>query len=359
MRILIIILLFSFASCDNKKPKYEQLELEANDTQMAEVSTPLKISKQDSTALLKSFKLFCLGLKNEDGILISQLCMQKKSWPRSLNAMLNLPPSFPDFLISSPIKKLYKSDVWYAMQNDTPRIYNNYEKYYLSFATKNVTNKFITGLEHSFEFIKSGDTFKFNDYRSEEVSLQDIYPSIDSITVYFQKSGLSNPPQQEDGYLDRFSNVWYSQILKSLDEPVLYNYKTTDEIYRFTWLRSFHLPVVIRIQKHNFNFSIIVKVLSERIDNEPDDVITNTSESIFFLRWMVFKNKLNKADFWNMPMKDTSAQGNDGAEWVMEGIQNGKYHFVDRWSARGSEFGEACKYLISISGLDIKEKDIY
>ena len=58
-------------------------------------------------------------------------------------------------------------------------------------------------------------------------------------------------------------------------------------------------------------------------------------------------------------MTDVNAQGMDGAQWVMEGLQNGKYHFIDRCSPGRSEFGEACKYLISISGLDIKEKEIY
>lgn len=359
MRNLTIIALLLFASCYTKKLKQKPQEIEVIDTQMAEIRKPINISKQDSIALLKTFKTFCTALKNQDGILISQLNTDEKWWPPTLNAMLNLPPSFPDFLISSPIRKLYKSDVWHAIQNDTPGIYSNCKEYHLSFTTKLVTKKLITEFEHNFEFIKSGDTFKFNDYRSDEVSWQNIYPSIDSITAYFPKSGLSKPPQQEDGYLNRFRNIWYSRILKSLDEPVLYNYKTTDEIYRFTWLRSFHLPVVIRIQKHNFNFSIVAKILRERYDDEPDEVVTNTSESMIFYRWMAFKNKLNKADFWHMQMKDVSAQGADGARWIMEGVQNGKYHFVDRWSAGGSEFGEACEYLIAISGLEIKEKEIY
>src|SRR5690348_9677165 len=49
---------------------------------------------------------------------------------------------------------------------------------------------------------------------------------------------------------DSFRNHWYSQQLEAMSEPVLKpggNLKT----YRFTWLRSFHHPVVVRVVEAN------------------------------------------------------------------------------------------------------------
>ena len=34
-----------------------------------------------------------------------------------------------------------------------------------------------------------------------------------------------------------------------MEEPVLSSYKGDKEIYRFTWLRTFHHPVAVRLEK--------------------------------------------------------------------------------------------------------------
>jgi len=49
--------------------------------------------------------------------------------------------------------------------------------------------------------------------------------------------------------------------------------------------------------------------------------------------------------------------GTDGAQWILEGKEHGKYHVVDRWS--GGEIENVCKQLIQHTDLKIKEDDIY
>jgi len=51
--------------------------------------------------------------------------------------------------------------------------------------------------------------------------------------------------------------------------------------------------------------------------------------------------------------------GNDGSEWIIEGVKNKKYHMVTRWTPSGN-FRSVGEYLISISRVSKKEtKNFY
>ena len=377
MKYIIILLLPLFIACNSKKK--EVPEIEVIDTQMAEVLGPQKIKSKDSVNLLKTFDLFYKALETEDGILLAQLNTENKKWPASLDDMLEVPVYFPKSLVTSPLKRFYKGEWWTALSNKNLNIEvqaigsikdntttqkdSIVSLFTISFKSKNTYKdefKRVTAeTEHSFEFIKTGISFKFNRYNSYEISWRDIYPSIDSIKAYFQKSGLPKFHPGRKGFLSNFCNIWYSSVLEGCHEPVLYNYQSSDEIYRFTWLRSFHLPVVIKIQKHQFDFIFTAKKLMPAYKDYPEELKISDSGFISWFKWYTFKNKLDKISFWNMSMDDPEEQGMDGGRWVLEGFKDGQYHFIDRWSAKGSDFGKACLYLIKISNLEISDKDIY
>jgi hypothetical protein len=69
----------------------------------------------------------------------------------------------------------------------------------------------------------------------------------DSTTLYF-KTKINWRDKTPDA-LDTFINQWYSKMLFALGEPVVSNYHGDKEIYRFTWLRTFHHPVSVRLEK--------------------------------------------------------------------------------------------------------------
>lgn len=58
---------------------------------------------------------------------------------------------------------------------------------------------------------------------------------------------------------------------------------------------------------------------------ETDKTVPVTPEKM-----ATFSTALAKADFWNME-PDKPSRGLDGAEWILEGVQNGDYHIVVRW----------------------------
>ena len=52
-----------------------------------------------------------------------------------------------------------------------------------------------------------------------------------------------------EGY-DKFVNRWYGSHLTALGEPSLYTQRddASKRIYRFTWLRTFHRPISVRLE---------------------------------------------------------------------------------------------------------------
>ena len=72
---------------------------------------------------------------------------------------------------------------------------------------------------------------------------------LDSATFYFKTK--TNWQDTTQNALDSFVNQWYSKTLFKMEEPVLSSYKGDKEIYRFTWLRTFHHPVAVRLEKQD------------------------------------------------------------------------------------------------------------
>jgi hypothetical protein len=66
-------------------------------------------------------------------------------------------------------------------------------------------------------------------------------------------------------------------------------------------------------------------------------------------------SNINSIDFWNLPSIEGGIRGTDGAQWILEGKEPGKYHVVDRWS--GGEIEKVCRQLLELT--DLKIEHIY
>jgi hypothetical protein len=149
---------------------------------------------------------------------------------------------------------------------------------------------------------------------------------------------------------------WYASQLEALEEPVLNDYSPTKE-FRFTWLRTFHNPIVIGLVNVNDTIVVYWKVCNGAGGYEPGDIIENKRKTLTSKEWQGFVAGINSINFWNIPSTDNGILGTDGAQWILEGKENGKYHVVDRWS--GGSIKKACLQLLQLTDLKIKQKDIY
>jgi hypothetical protein len=70
-------------------------------------------------------------------------------------------------------------------------------------------------------------------------------------------------------------------------------------------------------------------------------------------KWNSFLRALDQARFWSLAIEE-EAIVSDGSHWVLEGVKDGDYHLVDRWSPQSGKFRAACLRLIKLSEIDVR-----
>lgn len=161
-----------------------------------------------------------------------------------------------------------------------------------------------------------------------------------------------------EGTFDSFVVDWYSEQLYAMKEPLLFNRKVNNEVYRFTWLRTFHKPMTFRVEKTKDSQMLYYKVLNGKGGYEPGKIEIEKSKILSKEEWLTFKKLIEKADFWNISL-GRSLIGTDGSEWILEGLTPSEYRVVSVWSPTEGSFYDACIYLISLTGLTVPKGEKY
>lgn len=155
---------------------------------------------------------------------------------------------------------------------------------------------------------------------------------------------------------------WFSKHLRAMNEPsLLSSTDSLDEVYRFLWLRSFHPPVAVRVWRTGEEYFLNAIELNGAGGYEPGKELARKARPLTSEEWVTFMRPLEESCFWNLPRRDPDNRGNDGAEWIVEGLRQGRYQVTDVWSPSSGAYRDACIYLLKISGLGIdeKSKDLY
>jgi hypothetical protein len=175
---------------------------------------------------------------------------------------------------------------------------------------------------------------------------QNTGPPVFESQRYFPPGVLSSNEWQ-----DRFKASWYSRALAAMNEPSLsLPQRPQTEAYRFLWLRSFDNPIVVRIWRSESKVYLVTKQLDGDGGHHPGKLIVNKTRSLTNKEWAEFAKHLEQSSYWTLAT-DIDDVGNDGAQWVLEGAREGRYHIVDRWSPKDSSYRRACSYLLELSGL--------
>ena len=186
----------------------------------------------------------------------------------------------------------------------------------------------------------------------------DLFPEVDVDMEQDSTGTWVMSPKIIEGVQDTFVVRWYSEHLYAMKEPLLFNKNLNKEVYRFTWLRTFHNPIAIRIENTGKNYKLTWKLCDGAGGYEPGKLTINKSVEINPEKWDMFKSKLDSLDYWNMNLGRMSI-GTDGAEWILEGVNKEKYNVVTIWSPSKGNFYDACNYLLSLTDLEINEDDKY
>jgi hypothetical protein len=173
---------------------------------------------------------------------------------------------------------------------------------------------------------------------------------------YFPKDDFSGKWDGRDASI----NDWYGKHLEAMAEGSLLDESGETETYRFLWLRTFHHPIYVRVESNPSGISLATGELNGAGGYEPGRMIRNQLFRLNQNEWCKFLALLEKADYWNLSTNHEH-MGNDGAEWILEGVKANRYHAVDRWSPAKGEYREACIYLLTLSGINIDnlKDDLY
>lgn len=207
-------------------------------------------------------------------------------------------------------------------------------------------------------FFSCNEHINADDIRNKTVVKDSAVIPIDSNTVYFPENNHNSDTENQ---LNKFRNAWYSKMLFALHEPTLFNSRDTSETFRFTWLRTFHNPMSIRVTKIRDQCVLTVKITAGTAGYGAEKVIKDTSFFITRNEWNKIVSKVSKINFWKLE-SFIGDGGKDGSEWILEGRNKNEYHFVSRWSPnsiRFNEFKECCEYFIQLSNINLTEDEIY
>jgi len=172
---------------------------------------------------------------------------------------------------------------------------------------------------------------------------------------------------EQGGKTNGFDVDWYSGQLKALKESSLWQMSKesqTKQVYRFLWLRSFHHPVVVRLDvQANGTGILTTKVADGAGGYPPGRLAENRTKEIRKEVVESFLAHVDEVKYWTLPTRDPldpNTVNLDGAEWVLEGVRNGTYKIVDRWSPEKGPIRDlGLRMTIDLAGMKLLYQDVY
>jgi hypothetical protein len=176
-----------------------------------------------------------------------------------------------------------------------------------------------------------------------------------SSEYFFPKSAFST----REGDDDEFTRTWYTKHLRAMSEPSLScGLAHEEDTYRFTWLRTFHHPISVKISRTKSQIRLEAKELSGAGGYEPGKILRKTNKILTSAQWQDVLSSVEKANFWNDKPKVTSL-GLDGAQWIYEARRGTTYRVIERWTPDDKNYRNLGLTMIKLAGWSIAEKEIY
>lgn len=124
-----------------------------------------------------------------------------------------------------------------------------------------------------------------------------------------------------------------------------------DEAYSLTWIPSFHEPVLVRVWRVGNESFMSAKTLDSKGWSKFGSVKESHTRSLTKSEWREIKDLLTRAGYWQLSETVDEILPNDGAVWLLNGLNARQYHWVRRRVPK-DQYAEVCKRLIQLSGLE-------
>lgn len=169
-----------------------------------------------------------------------------------------------------------------------------------------------------------------------------------------EDSAISSDKGYKDPFhIDSFHNKWYSEHLFRMKEPLLFNKPCDSEIVRVTWLRTFHNPIVITLEKKEDKYTLHWKRCDGKGGYDPGKMIEDKSKEVDINNWKELNKTLRQVNFWNKGSIYEPLMC-DGARSIVEAAGPDYY-----WLQSRQGISPVVKYLLTLTDMWIPKKDIY
>ena len=154
--------------------------------------------------------------------------------------------------------------------------------------------------------------------------------------------------------IDDDTNHWYSSQLHALKEPIIYSQVDNNiSIYRFTCLRTFQDPFSIRIEIGKEKSARLYFKMRDSFDLT-GKLEKNKERKLEKEETREFLELLKRYDYLSLPFYDES-MGLDGSIWIVEILEDNKYHAVTTWSPENGAIYDLGKLFVDLSRQVIDE----
>lgn len=130
-----------------------------------------------------------------------------------------------------------------------------------------------------------------------------------------------------------------------------------DEAYSLTFLPSFHPPVLVRVWRVGDQSFLVAKRLDRPAGYWCGNLKESNARSLTDTEWRDVRGRFARAKYWDLPEMINEPLMDDGAAWVLDGLNSRTYHRVIR-RIPNDDLADISKRLIQLSGLDTAH-DVY
>lgn len=186
------------------------------------------------------------------------------------------------------------------------------------------------------------------------------------VVVILMCSFAEGQDNVQEQLLQSKGNIKVSKLFK--ETAVLPTDELEAELYRMTFIPTFFNPVKIRVERRGEEYVLVAKRLSGQGGFEVGRLKDEKRRRLTPEEWNGLLALINKFGFWNVPFPEKKQEPNekgelticlDGSEWTLEGVKNGKFHAVNRYCPNEKAFEEIGQFMAKISGLKIKQRELY
>lgn len=152
---------------------------------------------------------------------------------------------------------------------------------------------------------------------------------------------------------------WLEIQLNDLQESCLFDAEVSSNttIYRFTWLRSFHNPISIRIEKIGNKIELYWKVGKGAGGYEPIGLKKEGKKKFSTKEWIEFEKLIKVSNFESLP-NEIYIPMTDGATWTLE-RKNQESFKAHNTNSPSKEISNACLYLLDLTNIKVNDDDRY